>query len=894
MGITFQTCPSVAHPKEIIVEHIPHAQKMSTQQRVPLWAAEPDLDDEINDVDIPLTIPSYPAADIYDDPANLQLDESALLAMQAQIAQQTAFSQIPDVVKRFIVHFHQAVLDNNLPEITLAYESGWNRLTEKFYAKTEWPEAEIIAPLVNDDQIFLVLYRELYYRHVYSRLQPNIDDRFHSYENSCELFNYLLNSEGPVPLSLPAQWLWDIIDEFIYQFQSFALFRSRPATKTDDELTMLASEGGAQAWSSYSVLNVLYSLIQKSHVNEWLKARAEGKTDEEIEHIAGEYGTRPLYRQLGYFSLIGLLRVHVLLGDFTLALKIMEQVGLGLGVGQKAPFTAPTAAHVSTAYHAGVCYLMLRRVTDAARVFTGCLNWVMRARQYHMRSYQYDQINKTADRMYALLALCNTLAPTRLDDNVMNIVRERYGDQLARMGRGEEGLSTFEEIFLYACPKFITANGPPYNDRTTLALLLNPPTPSSPSSPSAQNNPTSDPTHRHMRAITAHFLSLTPVPVLRSLLKLYTSLDSRKLAGFLDAGVDEEEVLSWMMVMKNAGRSIGRVNIATGADKDEEKGTSGPSSSNGAGSVLDGEWMSISDLNFVIDENMIHIAESTVGRRYAGWFIRNSEYAARVLDGLRASPLPGLLVPTKAQNKEGEVKGDKNIKGDATTTLTLLLERQRLQSTHPTLHLAQIVTNLRTFRSGVITLQDASDVESGFADGGRDDGVVALREQYERLRGMLGEEEAEKAGLASIVPLEVPSPTLPPTPQRKHSLSPAFEPYTDEPFESDPESDAHALREGDILLQQRHIVQDQDTRLDHLSSSIYRQHHISLQINDELEVHTGLLGALDTELDGTQAHMAGARRRLTRVARGAKENGSTVTIGLLILVLLVLIVVFKT
>lgn len=144
--------------------------------------------------------------------------------------------------------------------------------------------------------------------------------------------------------------------------------------------------------------------------------------------------------------------MHVLLGDFTLALKVMDNAGLGLCVGEKVPFTAPTAAHVSTAYHAGVCYLMLRRFTDAARVFTGCLNWVMRARQYHTRSYQYDQvstqvnrnvaginheqINKTADRMYALLALCQTLAPTRLDDNVINIVRERYGEQMSRMGRG--------------------------------------------------------------------------------------------------------------------------------------------------------------------------------------------------------------------------------------------------------------------------------------------------------------------------------------------------------------------------------------------------------------------------------------------------------------------------
>lgn len=51
---------------------------------------------------------------------------------------------------QFIVHFHQAVVSNNLEQITASYESGWNRLTEKYYAKTEWPEAEIIAPLVND------------------------------------------------------------------------------------------------------------------------------------------------------------------------------------------------------------------------------------------------------------------------------------------------------------------------------------------------------------------------------------------------------------------------------------------------------------------------------------------------------------------------------------------------------------------------------------------------------------------------------------------------------------------------------------------------------------------------------------------------------------------------
>ena len=46
------------------------------------------------------------------------------------------------------------------------------------------------------------------------------------------------------------------------------------------------------------------------------------------------------------------------------------------------------------------------------------------------------QINKTADRMYALFAICNALSPSRLDDNILNIVKDRYGDQFAKLSRG--------------------------------------------------------------------------------------------------------------------------------------------------------------------------------------------------------------------------------------------------------------------------------------------------------------------------------------------------------------------------------------------------------------------------------------------------------------------------
>lgn len=50
---------------------------------------------------------------------------------------------------------------------------------------------------------------------------------------------------------------------------------------------------------------------------------------------------------------------------------------------------------------------------------------------------------------------------------------------------------------------------------------------------------------------------------------------------------------------------------------------------------------------------MVHISEATVGRRFAGWFIRNAEHAQRVLDGVKNSPLPAA---PQAATSEAESK----------------------------------------------------------------------------------------------------------------------------------------------------------------------------------------------------------------------------------------------
>ena len=192
--------------------------------------------------------------------------------------------------------------------------------------------------------------------------------------------------------------------------------------------------------------------------------------------------------------------------------------------------------------------------------------------------------------MYALFAICNALSPSRLDDNILNIVKDRYGDQFARLSRGyvlslslsltvfgahvsfwaprysDEGLPAFEELFLYACPKFISANPPPYDDQEQLAAYAEDPSP--------------EPAQRHLALFLSDVRAQAAVPTLRSFLKLYTSLDAAKLAGFLDA--DEEEMVQQMMAVKAASRSVSRV----GHERN----------------LLDGQMISTSDMDFVINE----------------------------------------------------------------------------------------------------------------------------------------------------------------------------------------------------------------------------------------------------------------------------------------------------
>ena len=70
------------------------------------------------------------------------------------------------------------------------------------------------------------------------------------------------------------------------------------------------------------------------------------------------------------------------------------------------------------------------------------------------------------------------------------------------------------------------------------------------------------------------------------------------------------------------------------------------------------------------------------------------------------------------------------------------------------------------------------------------------------------------------------------------------------------------------------MTSEQDRHLENLTISVGRQREISIQIHDELDVHSNLLEELDHGIDNSSGRLGGARKRLERISKGIKGNGT--------------------
>lgn len=232
----------------------------------------------------------------------------------------SSYQTVPEVVRKFIIYLRNCINDGMIFEIQHLYETSYPKLSEQFFEKSTWPPQQVVANIIEkDDPLFFFLYNELYFRHIYARLSPNITQRFNSFMNYCDLFNYILDPDEPAMFELPDQWLWELIDEFVYQFQSFAQYNATLSNKTPEEREILQNNNKNKYWDILYVLNFLHCLIDRSKIKSQLEVYASGG---DPDSVAGQVGKHSLYKMLGYFSLVGLLRLHSLLGDYYQAIKV--------------------------------------------------------------------------------------------------------------------------------------------------------------------------------------------------------------------------------------------------------------------------------------------------------------------------------------------------------------------------------------------------------------------------------------------------------------------------------------------------------------------------------------------------------------------------------------------
>ena len=567
---------------------------------------------------------------------------------------------LPGPLKDFVFDLHDSARRSHLPaEQAALYRDTFADLTKKYFDKTPWPSAKAVSSECGDDPLFLALYTELTARHLHSLGRPSVSDRIAGWHVYTRLFDALLaevegDDPSPAPggdgLYLLPDWAFDILHEFVYQFQGFCQFRTK--TYAVAARAQTAGEGGKgpspavmenlavlsenrQAWAVEKVLGYLHRLV-----------RAGTGSADQIAATAARGG--PAYRTLGLFASVALSRLECLLGDYTSSLLALSpvfdptapkiQVSSDSGELRTAEEVVQgvVPARISLSYHAGVSYLLLRRYRDAASTLGAIATFMQRGfKTGQLRSSPHsDQYGRQYDRILALLAILGHVCPNIdegvVDDTIGRVVRERHSAQLTKIESGEEG---YEDLFVFACPKFISANVPDYN------RVLNADSTAGGEEGEGEIPTGQDAYRLQVRQFTSEMDVQSTLRKLRSCMKLYTSIDVAKLAAFND--VKEEDFVPLMLTYKHKTRQMqctssngGAATATTGADPanpaaDAATANSTVTATTGpAGGQLGNDAL---DVHYYVNDGMVHVEEAERQRRFENYFLGQMEQNAEIL-----------------------------------------------------------------------------------------------------------------------------------------------------------------------------------------------------------------------------------------------------------------------
>lgn len=205
-----------------------------------------------------------------DQQIDLHIDNGDLLDNNLNLLADTienfATRNPKDIANEFINKLQDAYTKGNLQHLSYLYDNVFNKLSSTAFATKRWPSTGSLAENDQIKPVVIQLYNELSYRHVFSRLNSTvtIQTRLETYKNYLELLSNDFAAKELEKNQLPANWIWDILDEFVYQFVSFCFYKNKLGSEGDQTEVDQLNESNLPTLSQ--VTDILQRFLDNSGV----------------------------------------------------------------------------------------------------------------------------------------------------------------------------------------------------------------------------------------------------------------------------------------------------------------------------------------------------------------------------------------------------------------------------------------------------------------------------------------------------------------------------------------------------------------------------------------------------------------------------------------------------
>ncbi|CAD8123886.1 unnamed protein product [Paramecium sonneborni] len=307
------------------------------------------------------------------------------------------------------------------------YDTIFNKIyCNTLYKETLFPMAETLEDAFNDefDSITKLLFNESCYRHAFQSVQQqfNLQTAIESWQNYQLLFAALQQKQN-IDLPLPPSWIWDILDEYVYQF--YVSSRWRKLLKNDEIANLYNIQ---DFWNLEEMLQTLETFYNQRNNS-----------------------LQTTFQYLAYYSYLATAKLHVMSGNFTAGYSILSSIQHS----ELIIYSKSGGAYQSLFSYTGFCFLLNKEYKKANLTLTLIVNYFNKYKQLYTKSYQYDSLIKQHEKILALLAVTSLFYP-EIEDNIITLLKEsrnKLFEKYEKMLKYDQQI--IGEVFLQSCPKII-------------------------------------------------------------------------------------------------------------------------------------------------------------------------------------------------------------------------------------------------------------------------------------------------------------------------------------------------------------------------------------------------------------------------------------------------------